>query len=60
MRDAGASVGMQVTAGEVVALIAVGALYQPVAAPQGGTLAAILREPGDRVDFGTPLFELTT
>jgi acetyl-CoA carboxylase biotin carboxyl carrier protein len=59
MRETGASVGLRVTAGEVVALVAVGALYQPVVAPHGGTLAAILHKPGDRVEFGTPLFELT-
>jgi acetyl-CoA carboxylase biotin carboxyl carrier protein len=57
-REATLSIGARVDAGEVVGVIGAGPLLRPVAAPAAGTLARVLCEPGQRVDFGTPLFAL--
>jgi hypothetical protein len=51
-------IGARVEAGELVGMIAVGPLLRPIAAPAAGTLTRLLCEPGQRVEFGTPLFEL--
>jgi acetyl-CoA carboxylase biotin carboxyl carrier protein len=57
-REATLSRGARVEAGEIVGVIAAGPLLRPVAAPAAGTLTRLLCEPGQRVDFGTPLFAL--
>jgi biotin carboxyl carrier protein len=57
-REATLSIGTRVDAGEVVGVIGAGPLLRPVAAPTAGTLTRILCEPGQRVDFGTPLLAL--
>jgi len=50
--------GTQVRAGQVVGLLQVGALLLPVAAPQDGTVEAMLVAQGTVVGWGTPLIEL--
>jgi biotin carboxyl carrier protein len=50
--------GTGVVAGEVVAVIAIGALLQPVVAPRAGTVLRLFAVPGQRVDFGTELLAL--
>ena len=57
-RGAAPSIGARVEAEEVVGVIAVGPLLRPVTAPAAGVLARLLCEPGQRVDFGTPLLAL--
>jgi acetyl-CoA carboxylase biotin carboxyl carrier protein len=57
-REATPSIGARVEAGEIVGVIAAGPLLRPIAAPAAGTLNRLLCEPGQRVDFGTPLFAL--
>jgi biotin carboxyl carrier protein len=57
-REATLSIGARVDAGEVVGVIGAGPLLRPVAAPTAGTLTRVLCEPGQRVDFGTPLLAL--
>jgi acetyl-CoA carboxylase biotin carboxyl carrier protein len=57
-REATPPIGAHVEAGEIVGVIAAGPLLRPVAAPAAGTLTRVLCEPGQRVDFGTPLFAL--
>jgi len=57
-REPKAPIGSPVEAGEVVAVLALGPLLQPVVAPHAGMLARLLCPAGQRVDFGTPLFEL--
>jgi biotin carboxyl carrier protein len=54
-REVTLSIGTRLEAGEVVGVIATGPLLQPVSAPAAGTLTRVLCEPGQRVDFGTPL-----
>jgi biotin carboxyl carrier protein len=54
-REATLSIGARIEAGEVVGVIATGPLLRPVAAHVAGTLSRVLCEPGQRVDFGTPL-----
>ncbi len=55
--EAGPCPGTVVADGEVVGVIAVGPLLQPVVAPAAGTLGRLLCAPGQRVDYGAPLFE---
>lgn len=50
--------GSGVVAGEVIAVIAIGPLLQPVVAPCAGTLLRLLAPPAQRVDFGTELLAL--
>ncbi len=57
-REATLSIGARVDAGEIVGVIGAGPLLRPVAAPAAGTLTRLLCEPGQRVDFGTPLLAL--
>jgi biotin carboxyl carrier protein len=57
-REAALSIGAHIDAGEVVGVIGTGPLLRPVAAPAAGTLTRVLCVPGQRVDFGTPLFAL--
>ncbi len=57
-RETTLSIGAGVEAGEVVGVIGAGPLLRPVAAPAAGTLTRVLCEPGQRVDFGTPLLAL--
>jgi acetyl-CoA carboxylase biotin carboxyl carrier protein len=57
-RGAAPSMGARVEAGEVVGVVAAGPLLRPVTAPAAGMLARLLCEPGQRVDFGTPLLAL--
>ncbi|HEY4253574.1 MAG TPA: acetyl-CoA carboxylase biotin carboxyl carrier protein subunit [Roseomonas sp.] len=47
--------GARVEAGQVVALLQSGRLYQPVTAPARGVLGHCLEPPGTLVDFGRPL-----
>jgi acetyl-CoA carboxylase biotin carboxyl carrier protein len=54
-RGASPSIGTRFEAGEVMGVIAVGPLLRPVAAPAAGALTRLICEPGQRVDFGTPL-----
>jgi len=54
-RGTAPSIGTRFEAGEVMGVIAVGPLLRPVAAPAAGALTRLLCEPGQRVDFGTPL-----
>jgi biotin carboxyl carrier protein len=56
-RDAGPATGTRVEAGEIVGVIALGPLLQPVVAPAAGTLGRLLCAPGQRVDWGTALFQ---
>lgn len=49
--------GRRVRAGDVVALLRAGPLYQPVTATADGVLGRCLAEPGGLVDFGRPLME---
>lgn len=56
-RDSAPGMGTRVEAGEVVGVIALGLLLQPVVAPAAGTLGRLLCAPGQRVDWGTALFE---
>jgi acetyl-CoA carboxylase biotin carboxyl carrier protein len=57
-REVTPSIGARVEAGEIVGVIAAGPLLRPIAAPAAGTLTRLLCEPGQRVDFGTPLFAI--
>lgn len=52
------SIGGRVDAGEILGVLALGPLLQPVVAPCTGTLTRLLSPRGQRVDFGTPLFAL--
>ncbi|MES2711525.1 MAG: acetyl-CoA carboxylase biotin carboxyl carrier protein subunit [Pseudomonadota bacterium] len=59
-RDAAfVSPGQRVMAGQLVALLQVGALLQPVAAPADGIVGHCLAAPGTLVGFGTPLMDFT-
>ncbi len=57
-RETTLSIGARVEAGEIVGVIRTGPLLRPVTVPGAGTLTRILCEPGQRVDFGTPLLAL--
>jgi hypothetical protein len=57
-REAAPPTGTPLEAGEIVGVIAAGPLLRPVAAPVAGILIHVLCEPGQRVDFGTPLLAL--
>ncbi|WAJ29941.1 acetyl-CoA carboxylase biotin carboxyl carrier protein [Antarcticirhabdus aurantiaca] len=51
--------GTAVVAGQVLALLQVGALLQPVRAPSSGILAAVRREDGALTGHGDPLFDIS-
>lgn len=51
--------GQHVQAGQVVALLRVGLLLQPVTAHADGTVGRCLATPGALVGFGTPLLEFS-
>jgi acetyl-CoA carboxylase biotin carboxyl carrier protein len=57
-REATPSIGTRVEAGEIVGVISAGPLLRPIAAPAAGMLTRLLCEPGQRVEFGTPLLAL--
>jgi acetyl-CoA carboxylase biotin carboxyl carrier protein len=50
--------GDTVSAGDVIGLLKVGLIYQPVIAPSDGTVVELLAEPDTLVGFGTPLMQL--
>ncbi|UUZ69059.1 acetyl-CoA carboxylase biotin carboxyl carrier protein subunit [Polaromonas sp. P2-4] len=50
--------GAQVQAGQTVGLLQIGALLLPVAAPQAGVVASMLKAHGSLVGYGTALVEL--
>ncbi len=58
-RETRPGTGTKVEAGEIVGVIAVGPLLQPVVAPAAGTLGRLLCTPGQRVDYGAELFQFT-
>lgn len=51
--------GQQVRAGEIVGLLRIGPLLQPVTAAVDGTVGRQIAAPGAMVGFGTPLMEFT-
>jgi len=50
--------GAKVQAGQTVGLLQIGALLLPVAAPQAGVVASMLKAHGSLVGYGTALVEL--
>jgi acetyl-CoA carboxylase biotin carboxyl carrier protein len=52
------AIGDEVTQGDLLACLQVGALLMPVRAPGAGIVAARLAEPGALIGYGTPLFSL--
>ena len=50
--------GARVAAGQVVALLQVGALLQPVRAPSDGILSSVRPADGALIGFGDPLFDI--
>ena len=52
------AVGASVAAGDIVATVAAGPLRRPVVSPATGKLTKILGRQGQRVEYGTPLFEI--
>ena len=50
--------GEHVAAGQVVALLQVGALLQPVRAPSDGVLSSVRPADGALIGFGDPLFDI--
>ena len=50
--------GAQVRAGQTVGLLQIGALLLPVAAPQAGVVASMLKAHGSLVGYGTAVVEL--
>lgn len=51
-------VGAFVEAGDIVATVAAGPLRRPIVSPVAGKLTRMLRRPDQRVEYGTPLFEI--
>jgi acetyl-CoA carboxylase biotin carboxyl carrier protein len=51
--------GQAVRAGETLALLRIGLVLLPVAAPRAGTVSRIVATHEDRVGYGAPLIELT-
>ena len=51
--------GDAVDKGQVMAVVELGEDVSVVVAPARGSLSAVLVQPGQRVDYGMPLFELT-
>lgn len=52
------SIGDEVSSGQIVAMIAHGALYDVVRAPRGGTVTSIVKAEGDQVAIGESLLQL--
>lgn len=52
------AVGASVVAGDIVATVAAGPLRRPIASPVVGKLTKILGRQDQRVEYGTPLFEI--
>ncbi len=50
--------GVRLVAGQVVALLQVGALLQPVRAPSDGILSSVRPADGALIGFGDPLFDI--
>ena len=51
-------VGAAVDAGDIIATVAAGPLRRPVVSPVAGKLMKILGRQDQRVEYGTPLFEI--
>jgi acetyl-CoA carboxylase biotin carboxyl carrier protein len=58
-REALVATGERVRAGQVLALLKIGALLLPVCAPQDGIASRRLAPDGATVGFGTPLLEMS-
>ncbi len=56
--DGAPVVGAAVDAGDIIAIVAVGPLRRPVVSPVAGKLMKILGLQDQRVEYGTPLFEI--
>lgn len=52
------TVGAAVGEGDILALVQVGPLYEPVLASSAGTVVAVLAADAARVGYGAPLFRL--
>ena len=52
------AVGAALGAGDIIASVAAGPLRRPVVSPVAGTLIRILGRQDQRVEYGTPLFEI--
>ncbi|MBS0549084.1 MAG: hypothetical protein JSR24_15115 [Proteobacteria bacterium] len=50
--------GAAVEAGEIVATVAAGPLRRPVVSPIAGRLTRMLARQAQRVEYGTPIFEI--
>lgn len=51
-------VGAVIEAGDIVATVAAGPLRRPIVSPLAGRLTRILGRQDQRVEYGTPLFEI--
>lgn len=51
-------VGASIDAGDIIATVAAGPLRRPVVSPLTGKLMKILGRQDQRVEYGTPLFEI--
>ena len=51
--------GQRVRAGDIVGLLRIGVLIQPVTTTEDGIVGALLAKPGTIVGFGTPLMHFT-
>lgn len=52
------TVGAAVREGDILALVQVGPLYEPVLASSAGTIVAVLAEDAAPIGYGAPLFRL--
>lgn len=52
------AVGAALEAGDIIATVAAGPLRRPIVSPVAGTLTRILGRQEQRVEYGTPLFEI--
>jgi biotin carboxyl carrier protein len=52
------NVGASVEAGGIIATVAAGPLRRPIVSPVAGRLTRILGRQDQRVEYGTPLFEI--
>jgi biotin carboxyl carrier protein len=51
-------VGASIDAGGIIATVAAGPLRRPIVSPVAGRLTRILGRQDQRVEYGTPLFEI--
>lgn len=51
-------IGAVIEAGDIVATVAAGPLRRPIVSPVAGRLIGILGRQDQRVEYGTPLFEI--